>query len=508
MTAIGPRFGALLMLGALLVPAQELRDYEKKVTDFTLANGLHFLILERHQAPVVSFHTYLDGGSAEDPARKTGLASLIARLAFDGTETIGTKNWTEEKKALESVEAAFDRMDGERDKGSGATEGAYAILQAGESTALGDAFQFQNPDEYRHAIEKNGGVALDSHATPDSIETSYSLPSNRLELWFLLESQRLAHPVFRNFYRERLKQMEDVAYLAESKSPAKVRQSLLSAAFENLPYRNPVMGWPFDVAALRRGDAKAFLDTYGGPANIVIAMVGDVDPATARRLAERYFGPIPAKPHAPLMRSQELKQSGPKTVAIWSDGPSYLIVGYKRPPETHRDDPALDLLAVILGDPHSGWLHRELVENKAIAQNAEAVSDFPAARYANLFVVSATPAKDHTVEENQKAIDEMVARLQSMPLDAASLARAKNILRGRYLRLLGSNRELAALLTDFQANYGDWHKLFSLGQDYERVTAEDMERVALEYLIPAGRTVAYLTNTPAAGTGFSGGGLH
>jgi len=505
---IGLRFGALLVVGALLLPAQELRDYARKVSEFTLSNGLHFLILERHQAPIVSFHTYVNAGSNQDPAGKTGLASLIARLAFDGTETIGTKNWPLEEKALEAVETTLDRMDDEGGKGFGATAGAYAVLQANESASLNDAFQQQNPEEYRRAIQENGGMALDSHATPDSIETSYSLPSNRIELWFMLESQRLAHPVFRDFYRERSRLAEDDAYLAESKSPARVRQALLSAAFENLPYRNPVTGWPSDVAALRVGDARTYLDTYGGPGNMVIAIVGDVDAAAAQRLAERYFGPIPARPRPPLMRSQESAQSGPKTVAVWADSPPYLIIGYKRPPEIHRDDPALDVLATILGDPQTGWLRRELVEEKEIAQSAEALSDFPAARFVNLFVVSVTPSKDHTVEENQKAIDEMVARLQSRPIDDATLARVKNVLRGRFVRLLASNRDLAALLPIFYVNYGDCRRLFVVGEAYSRVSAADVQRVALEYLIPAHRTVAYLTSTPpAGGTGSDRGGL-
>ena len=108
---IGFRFATLLFLGALFLHAQELRDYEKKVTEFTLANGQHFILVERHQVPVVSFHTYVTAGSAQDPAGKTGLARLIARLAFDGTETIGSRNWPAEKKALDEVEEVYDRVD-------------------------------------------------------------------------------------------------------------------------------------------------------------------------------------------------------------------------------------------------------------------------------------------------------------------------------------------------------------------------------------------------------------
>jgi predicted Zn-dependent peptidase len=500
---IGLRFGALLCLGALLLPAQELRDYERKVTEFTLSNGLHFILLERHQVPVVSFHTYVNAGSAQDPAGRTGLASLLARMAFDGTEAIGTKNWPAEKKALEDVDAAYDRLEEERNKGSKASAGTIAVLQAGVSSAMSFAFTQQNPDEYMRAIQENGGVGVNSHATPDSIETSYSLPSNRIELWFVLESQRLAHPVFRDFFRERQKMQADISSLVESKSAAKLRQSLLATAFENLPYRNPILGWPGDVASLRPADAKAFLETYCGPGNTIVSIVGDVDPANAQHLAERYFGPIPGRPRPPAMHTQELPQFGPKTVALWGDSQPLLMIGYKRPPETHRDDAALDLIAFILGDSRTGWMHKELVEEKQIAQGVEAVASFPSARYMNLFVLSAAPARDHTVEENRKAVDDVVARFQSKPIDAETLARAKNVLRGRVTRILGSNRQLAALLPAFYADYGDWRRLFTVAAEYGRLTAEDLQRVALQYLVPVGRTVAYLTSAPEPGSSMS-----
>ena len=503
---IGFRFGTLLFLGALFLSAQELRDYEKKVTEFTLANGLHFILVERHQVPVVSFHTYVTAGSAQDPAGKTGLASLIARLAFDGTETIGTRNWSAEKKALDEVEAVYDRVDEERAKGPKSSPGALALLEGGENPASAAAFREQNIDEYLRAIQENDGVGIDSHATPDSIETSYSLPSNRIELWFVLESQRMARPVFRDFYRERRKLSNDIAALMGPQSALRLRQSLLATAFENLPYRNPVLGWRADVEDLRPADAKAFLDTYGGPGNTIVSIVGDVDPAGAHRLAERYFGPIPAKTRPRPMDLQEAPQAGPKTVAIWSDAQPLLTIGYKRPAETHRDDPALDIVATILGDRHTGWLRKELVEERRLAQSVEAIANFPSGRYASLFVLSAVPNKDHTVKENRKAIDELLARLQSKPVEAETLARAKNILRGRFVRMFGSNRELAALLPLVYANYGDWRKILAMAGEYDRLTAEDIQRVAAQYFVPTGRTTAYLTRPPEPGRAASNPG--
>jgi len=368
------------------------------------------------------------------------------------------------------------------------------------------ASEQQNPNEFMRAIQENGGVGVTCHATPDSIETSYSLPSNRIELWFLLESQRLAHPVFRDFFRERQKLASEISTAVESRTVAKLRQTLLATAFENLPYRNPPLGWPSDVATLRPADARAFLDTYGGPGNTVISIVGDVDPANVQRLAERYFGPIPSRPRPPALHTQEAPQLGPKTVALWGDIEPLLMIGYRRPSGTSRDDAALDVISLLLGDNRTGWMHTELVEEKQIAQSVEATASVPAARYMNLFVLSVVPARGHTVEENRKAVDDVVARLQSKPIDADTLARVKNVLRGRVTRILGSNQQLAALLPSFYADYGDWRRLFAVAAEYNRLTAEELQRVAMQYLIPTGRTVAYITTPPQPGSAASNPG--
>src|SRR3954463_13171550 len=108
------------LLPGILLPgmgsAQSLKDFEKKVTQFTLANGMTFLVIERHDAPVVSFHTYANVGAVDDPKGRTGLAHMFEHMAFKGTPEIGTKNWPAEKKALDAIEEVYDRLDAERNK--------------------------------------------------------------------------------------------------------------------------------------------------------------------------------------------------------------------------------------------------------------------------------------------------------------------------------------------------------------------------------------------------------
>src|SRR6266481_9416379 len=95
----------------LLASAQNLKEFEKQVSEFTLANGLHFIVIERHEAPVVSFNTYVKAGSLNDPNGQTGLAHMFEHMAFKGTPWIGSKHWPEEKKALADVETAYARFE-------------------------------------------------------------------------------------------------------------------------------------------------------------------------------------------------------------------------------------------------------------------------------------------------------------------------------------------------------------------------------------------------------------
>ena len=261
------------MLWVALLPAQDLKEFEKKVTEFTLGNGLHFILVERHDAPVVSFYNYVGAGSVRDPAGQTGMARMMARMAFKGTETIGTQGWAGEKQALDDVDQAYARLEEERGKGPRADPGRLAMTETQWKLAVDKAKAFVVPNELQRTIQENGGTELTARTLPDSAVYGYSLPSNRIELWFLLESQRLMHPVFRDFYGERAAAVQDYHSNVESKALPRLQEALLALAFTAHPYRRPESGWPSDVANLKRSQAQAFFDTYYVAANMVMAIV-------------------------------------------------------------------------------------------------------------------------------------------------------------------------------------------------------------------------------------------
>jgi len=481
--------------------AQNLKEFEKKVTEFTLPNGLHFILAERHEAPVVSFHTYVNAGSVDDPSGETGIAHMFEHMAFKGTETIGTKNWPEEKKALAGVEAAYDRLGAEQNKGPKADPSKVKMLGQQLEAAIEHAQTYVIPNEYPRIIEENGGAGLNAETSYDATQYFYSLPSNRIELWFLLESQRFLQPVFREFYKERDVVLEENRMRVQSSPQGKLLENFTATAFEAFPYRNPPSGWPSDIVNLRLADARKFFEKYYVPGNIVIAIVGDVRPAEARRLAEKYFGPLPARPLPPLLHTEEPPQAGPKTAVVESPSQPLLVMGYKRPDQYDKDDPVFDIISGILSGGRTGLLYEDLVRDKRLALEAETADSFPDSRYPNLFLFFVAPALGHTVEENQKELESLLARFEQQKVDAETLARVKTKARAGVIRRLDNNTGLAALLTAYYAAYGDWRRLFTDLDELDKVTPEDVQRVARQYFVTPSRTTAYTVSTGAPSRG-------
>jgi len=180
----------VVFLLASLAAAQDLASFEKRISVKKLTNGLTVVICERPEAPVFSFYTHVDAGSVQDPLNETGLAHMFEHMAFKGTDTIGTKNYSAEKVALVKVEEAYAAYIRERDKPTGRDEAKLKALEKSWKDAIQAADQYVNLNEFSEIIERNGGEDLNASTDWDETNYFYSLPSNRLELWAYLESER------------------------------------------------------------------------------------------------------------------------------------------------------------------------------------------------------------------------------------------------------------------------------------------------------------------------------
>lgn len=472
--------------------AQDLTAFEKRMTEFMLDNGLKFLVLERHEAPVVSFHTYADVGAVDEVRGITGLAHLFEHLAFKGTTTIGTRDYKDEAKAMDKIDEAFLALKAERRKGDRADKARLKQLQSQFKEAQEQAQKYLVHDEYEEVFSREGSSGFNAYTSEDATQYIVSLPSNKVELWMTMESDRFAHPVLREFYKEKDVVMEERRLGVESRPVGRLLEEFMAISYMAHPYGHEVVGFMSDLQALTRAQARAFFNKYYEPSNLTIAIVGDVNPEQIRKLATEYFSGIPSGPKPEPVETVEPTQLGERRVVIEDQAQPFVLIGYHKPDIHHPDDAVFDALTDIVGMGRTSRLYKSLVKDKKIAVYASGFQGMPGAKYPSLFLFYAYPARDHTSRECEEAIYEEIEKLKNELVTPEELAKAKTRARAGLIRQLDSNSGLAAMLTFYQVITGDWRNLFRQLDKIDKVTAEDIQRVANEYFTTKNRSVGII----------------
>jgi len=484
------------VLAAVPAHAQSLEQAEKKITVHKLANGWTFIIYERPMAPVFSFSSYVDVGSAQEVPGITGLAHMFEHMAFKGTPNIGTTNYDKEKGALDKIDAAYAALDAERRRPD-ADPAKVAALEKSFKDLQEDADKYIVKNEFGELVDRYGGVGLNAGTGADSTEYHYSMPSNRIELWAYLESERFMHPVFREFYKERDVVKEERRLRTESTPQGRLIEQFLATAFTAHSYHQPTVGYMSDLNSFSREDAERFYKEHYVPSNIVTSLVGDVKASQVIPILDKYFGRIPKGETPPPLRTVEPPQTSEKVIRMPDPAQPAYFEGYHKGAVTDPDEPAYEAMGQILSTGRTSRLYRSLVRDKQIAVNANAGSGFPGDKYPNLFVVSAVPARGHTPEEVQTAIHAQLDRLKTEDVTDDELSMVKTRTKARLIRGLGANQGLAVNLAEYQSMRGDWRELFRAVDKIDKVTKADIRRVAQKTFVDTNRTVGILETTSA-----------
>jgi predicted Zn-dependent peptidase len=489
---------AALVLLRLASAAQDLASFEKRTTVKTLSNGLTVVLSQRPEAPVFSFFTIVDVGSAQDPRDSTGLAHMFEHMAFKGTDQIGTRNWPAEKAALGKVEEAYAAYTYERHLPAGGDPGKVAELEKAWKAAMTEAQRYVIPNQFDEIVEANGGVGMNARTAEDDTAYFYSFPANRFELWAYLESQRFLHPALREFYKERDVVMEERRMRTDSDPIGRLIEQFQAAAFIAHPYHQPAIGWYSDLQTFSATDAQKFFDRYYVPSNMVIGIVGDLSPAEALPVIEKYFGQLPTRPKPEEITTVEPPQNAERRVVLRGESQPFYVEAYHRPDYRSADDAVFDAISDIMSNGRVSRLYRSLVRDKQIAVEAAGFSGLPGVKYPHLFAFYAVPVPGHTPQELADGIHAEIERLKSSYVSDEELRMFKTRAKADLIRSLADNEGLATELATLQLRYGDWRELFRQLDRYDKVTKEDIQRVANQIFQPENRTVGILETNPSA----------
>lgn len=470
-----------------------------RVIEHRLANGLTVLLAERHQSPIVSINMTFGVGGMDERTGMTGVAHLYEHMAFKGTRTIGAKDYAQERPLLEELDRLNDRIDRLQaelglalDKPDPAKTRELEQLRQTFAATQDRAGEWVVGNEMPLLYQRHGAVGLNASTGKDVTRYTVSLPANRLPLWAAIEADRMAHPVLREFYKERAVVMEERRLRTDDSPGGLLYEAFTAAAFQAHPYGFPTIGWGSDIQALTPAATEAFFRTYYGPGNAVIAIVGDINPKETIALIERSFGSIPSASTPPRVVTVEPAQRGERRVSVEFEAEPIVMVGYHKPTIGHPDDPVFDVLDAVLSEGVTSRLYKRLVRDLKLAASVSTDAGTPGVRGANLFQVSATPLAPHTTGELETAIDEELGRLKREPVSAEELAKVLNNLDAGLLRALRSNSGLASQLAYFQVVAKDWRHVLAARDRIAAVTPADIQRVAAKYFTPSNRTVATL----------------
>ena len=482
---------ALVMITSGL-GAQALKGLETRVTRHTLKNGLKVLLMERHANPTIAFHIYYDVGSVDEEIGKTGLAHLFEHMAFKGTQSLGTKDYAKEKLLFPKIDQLEAQLTAARDRGVDATKIKALSDELERVQKEADALVVSN--EVGQLYEKNGGSGLNAMTGRDATEYYVSFPANKAELWAAVESDRMTHTVFRQFYKERDVVMEERRRSVDTNPIGKLFEKFLVNSFEAHPYGlHAGWGWPSDLMHLTRQDGEEFFRKYYAPSSTTVAIVGDFNSPDMIRLVDNYFGSIPSSPKPPRIHTVELPQQGERRVEVEFDTNPYLLLGWHRPDARDKDDVVLDVIQDLLSSGRTSRLYRSLVLEKKIAAAAQALSNTPLiyGKYPTLFLILGVPLAGHTTQEVEKGIDEELDKLKTARVTPRELQKVVNQIDAHLIRNLRSNSGMASLLAQTEVIQGDWKQIITYRENLQKVTPADVQRVARDIFKKDNCTAAY-----------------
>ena len=365
------RLSACLFALALIVDLQLVQAASSgladRVIEHRLANGMTVLMVERHQAPVVSINMTFGVGGVNEQVGQTGLAHLYEHMAFKGTRTVGTKDYEKEKPILDELHRIGTELElrqrdlARRSADTSANPNekpAIEALQKRFKELQDQAQQYVAGNEMALLYQRHGGVGLNASTGKDITRYVISLPSNRLPLWAAIEADRMANPVLREFYKERGVVMEERRLRNDDSPNGLLFETFTSAAFRAHQYGVPTIGWESDILSLTPAATEAFFKTYYGPGRATIGIVGDINPKEVIGLIERTFGTIPAAPSPPQVVTVEPPQRGERRVEVEFDAEPSLAIGFHKPGLGHPDDYVFDVIDELLTDGPTSRLYQ------------------------------------------------------------------------------------------------------------------------------------------------------
>jgi len=390
----------------------------------------------------------------------------------------------------------------ERAKGDHADKAKLAQLEKRFADAQTAAHQYVNGNEFSKVLEGAGAENMNAFTANDITAYFFSIPSNRLQLWALMEAGELEHPVFREFYKERDVVYEERRMRTESSPVGRLIDEFIHASYVAHPYGYGGIGFPSDLKRFSRTEGEEYFKSHYVAKNMVTAVVGDVSVPEVKDVTQKYFGGISSAPAPPPIPVIEPEQKAERRVILEDNAQPMIIMGWHIPAASDPNYGAYKALADLLAGGDYARLNKKLVKEDKIATQVQGFNDFPGEKYPHqmgFFIVPAAGQDPFKVEQAVYAVLNDVE--DKHPITAAELAGYKVRVKAQKIAAAEKNDDLAGELSQAQTLYGDWHQFFREQERVQSLTTSDVMNVMKATLTRQNRTVGMLVPPADAGKG-------
>jgi predicted Zn-dependent peptidase len=487
-----------LVFGA--VPASA-SDAQVSVEEFTLDNGMKWLLVQRPEQSTVTGGWVARVGSANERPGITGISHLFEHMMFKGTHVVGTTDIERDLEILaeqEEIQQQIRRIYKEQRQRwrRGEIEDPFdPANRTPEMIELEERFQklleeqraLMVKDEFDQIYTAAGASGMNAGTSEDFTIYFITVPANKLELWFWMESDRLLNPVFREFYSERDVVQEERRLRLESTPTGKFDEQFNTMFWGSHPYSWSPVGIPSDLRVISKQQADDYFATYYAADNLTAALVGNFAVDEAKELAERYFGRLLRSPRpVPDVSTMELPQLAEKRMSAQCDCQPQVEIRYHTVPFMHADSYPLEVLAGLMNG-RTGRLYKSLVLDQGVASTATASQSSD--KWAGSFSFAAETKGEATPDQLEAAWYEELQRLVDEPIPETELQKVKNQIQADAYRRLESSFFLLLQLLIYD-NGGDWQYLNTWADRTLEVTQDDVKRVIETYFDATNRAVA------------------
>lgn len=482
----------LLLLGAALVMAASApaaRQFQTVPNDpletkmYTLPNGLKIFMTVNKDAPRIQTYVAVRVGGKNDPAETTGLAHYFEHLMFKGTEKLGTQDYAAEKPMLDRIEHLFEIYRTTTDSAARAQ-----IYHEIDSVSY-QASLIAIPNEYDKAMAAIGADGSNAYTSQDVTCYEEDIPSNQIENWAKIQADRFENPVIRGFHTE-LETIYEEKNMSLTKDSRKVFEKMLATLYPNHPYgTQTVLGTQEHLKNPSITNVKNYHKTWYVPNNMAICLSGDFDPDEMVDIIEKYFGHLKPNPVLPKLNyTAENPITTPIDVEVLGNEAENLYLAWRTPAIKSDDMPALEVAAEVLSNGKTGLLDVDINLPQLTLGAGAGMYDLADQ---GAFLLIGEPKPGQTLDQVRELLTAEIAKLRAGEFSESLIQAIVNNEKLAQQRALESNDSRADMYVDAFVNGQEWSEVVERMNNLDKVTKEDVVRVANKYLGPENYVAIY-----------------